>query len=133
MADVDTVEDVYDLGIMRFGDNEITCKSFKISYKIKAESKSVTNKLEGVGWKLSELEYSWEASEIEEQYMKIIKDRFKAQKNDKNGLTISTYNFTEGGEYVEGDVLYSCIITDIDVEQESGATFDVKGDALRAK
>lgn len=133
MADSSTEDTVYDLGIMRWNDIEIECGKFKVGYKIKNERQTVTNKTTGVGWSSSEEEYTFEASDILPKYKEILKDRWKEQKKDKHGLTISTYNFLEDGEYQEQDVLLSCMIESVDMEQDGGNSVTVKGEALTLK
>lgn len=128
-----TEEKTFDLGEFRFGDTIIPCNSFKISYKMKNERVGITNQYEGAGWKSSEVEYDWECSEVLPQYAPILKRRFHDQAHDKHGLTISTYDFVEGGDYEEQDVLYSCVIDSIDFDREKGKKITVKGQALRAK
>ena len=135
MADIKTESstDVYDLAEIRFGDTVIPANSFKIESKIKLERQTVTNSYTGAGWKLSEEEYSWEISEVLPEYAHILEARFQEQKSDKHGLTISAYNFQEDGDYTEAATLYSCLIEYIDYEQDSGAKFSVKGEALTKK
>lgn len=123
-------ETVYDLGIMRFGEDEIPCGSFKVSAKLKAERKTVTNSYDGVGWDKSEREYSWEASDVLPEYMDLIKTRFKEQISDPLGFAISTYNILETGDYDEQDVLIGSVITDWDSEQDGGKKVTVKGESL---
>ena len=67
------------------------------------------------------------------EYAHILEARFQEQKSDKHGLTISAYNFQEDGDYTEAATLYSCLIESIDYEQDSGAKFSVKGEALTKK
>ena len=135
MADIKTESstDVYDLAEIRFGDTVIPANSFKIESKIKLERQTVTNSYTGAGWKLSEEEYSWEISEVLPEYAHILEARFQEQKSDKHGLTISAYNFQEDGDYTEAATLYSCLIESMDYEQDSGAKFSVKGEALTKK
>ena len=135
MADIktETVTDTYDLAEIRLGDEVIGASNFKLSYKIKAERQTVTSSYTGVGWKLSEEEYSFELGEVLAQYYDIINERWKNQKSDKYGMSVSAYNFMENGDYEEQCTLYGCIITDVDWEQESGVKFTVKGEALTKK
>lgn len=122
-----------DLGEMRFGDTVIDTGSFKVSYKIKNERQTTTGSYDGVGWKNSEREYEWEASDILPEFEDLLRQRWRDQTSDVHGLTISTYNFLENGDYEEKDVLYSCMIESIDFEQEGGRSITVKGGALRVK
>lgn len=135
MADIktETVTDTYDLAEIRLGDEVIPTSNFKLSYKIKAERQTVTSSYTGVGWKLSEEEYSFELGEVLPEYYDIINERWKNQKTDKHGMTVTAYNFMENGDYEEQCTIYSCIITDVDWEQESGVKFTVKGEALTKK
>ena len=135
MADIqtETGTDIYDLAEIRLGDEVIPCNSFKISYKIKSERQTVTNAYTGVGWKLSEEEYTFEISEVLPQYFDAIDERWKSQKTDKLSMNITAYNFMENGDYEEQCTIYGCIITDVDWEQESGVKFTVKGEALTKK
>ena len=135
MADIKTESstDVYDLAEIRFGDTVIPANSFKIESKIKLERQTVTNSYTGAGWKLSEEEYSWDISEVLPQYAHLLPARFQPQTSHKHGLTISAYNFQEDGDYTEAATLYSCLIESIDYEQDSGAKFSVKGEALTKK
>ena len=71
--------------------------------------------------------------EVLPEYAHILEARFQEQKSDKHGLTISAYNFQEDGDYTEAATLYSCLIESIDYEQDSGAKFSVKGEALTKK
>ncbi|WP_299523257.1 hypothetical protein [uncultured Methanobrevibacter sp.] len=130
---IETGTDKYDLAEIRLGDEVIPCNSFKIGYKIKSERQTVTNSYTGVGWKLSEEEYTFEVSEVLPQYFDIINDRWKEQKKDKLSMSVTAYNYVEDGDYEEQCTLYGCIITDIDWEQESGVKFTVKGEALSKK
>ena len=124
-------DDIYDLAEFRFGDTVIYMNNFTINYEITAERKQVTNSYTGADWTLSEENYAWECSEVLPKYKKVLEDRWEAQKSDKHGLTITTYNFLENGDYEEQCSLSSAIITAIDIEQETGMTLGVSGEALK--
>lgn len=125
--------DIYDLGEIKFGDTVIPSDSFKLEQKVKLERRRSTSSYDGTGWKISEREFSWEISDVEPQYYDILDKRFDDQTSDKNGLTITAYNFKENGDYEEVMTLYACLIESISSEQDSGAKLTVKGEALRKK
>lgn len=130
---VEFVETSFDLGLMKFNEKIIPGKSVKFSGKIKAERQTVSHAHHGIGWTLSEEEYSGEISEIPIKYWPDVKQRWKEQKHDPLGLNIPCYNIVEEGQYKELAVLRHAIITDFDHEIEGKTTFGLKFEALTMK
>lgn len=123
----------YMMGQFRFKDTEIECNGFKMNWKIKADKSYPTNSITTSRVKFSELDLSWEASDINPKYRPFFKDKFKQQlANPSDLFTIATYDFNLGGDPVEDDVFYECWIEDVSKEDANGK-FTVKGGAKRMK
>src|SRR5574344_2170661 len=95
----DGVPTTYDLAVFRIKGVELYVDSFKITRKRKLERLTATSKLTGVAWKVSDEEYSFEASEIIDKD-DILHDLWVEDIKDKTGFQIDTYNFLPGGDLI---------------------------------
>ena len=125
--------DSYGLCVVYWGDSNgenkrIVCEGLKVTRKCKAEAKKDCAQTDGYDWELSDFEYEWEIDEPHDY--NFFDERFKAQINDKHGLTITAYSQDQNGTWVKKDTLKSCIISDTDREYGNGISRSIKGSAL---
>ncbi len=123
------VPTTYDLAVFRIKGVELYVDSFKITRKRKLERVTATCKLTGVAWKVSDEEYSFEASEIIDKD-DILNDLWVEDIKDKTGFQIDTYNFLPGGDLVFKDGLTNCMLSEFDTETSKGDKVSIKGEAL---
>ena len=133
-ASADTTNlDSYGLCVVYWGDENgenqrVVCEGLKITMKMKAEAKKDCAQIDGYDWDFSDYEYEWELDTPYDH--DFFDERYKAQINDKHGLTITAYAQDQNGNWVKKDTLKSCAITDLGREYGNGVSRTVKGSAL---
>lgn len=116
---------VYNQSQLMFGDLEIVCGGFKVSYKEDTENLTATNSSSPYGTQHGTVEVEWEASDIDPSLRKPIKRYF----DNKIHVTLASYDFNEDtGNLIEDDVLYYAHVTEISKE-DGNKPFSVKGKA----
>ena len=115
----------YNQSQLMYGDLEIICGGFKVSYKEDADDLTATNSSTPYGTQHGAVSVEWEASDIDPKLRKPLKRFF----DNKIHETLASYDFDENtGDLFEDDVLYNAYITEISKE-DGNKPFSVKGGA----
>lgn len=107
---------------LMFGDLEIVCDSFKISFKRDNEELTATNSSTPYGTQFGKETIEAEASDIDPALRKEIKRLWEQKVRD----TLASYDFEEDtGNLIEDDVLYNAYIKEISKE-DANKPFSIK-------
>lgn len=114
---------------LMFGDLEIVCDSFKISFKLDAEELTATNSSTPYDTQFGKESVEAEASDIDPELRKPIKKLWEKKTRD----TLASYDFDEDtGNLIEDDVLYGAYVKEISKE-DANKPFSVKFGAIKYK
>lgn len=98
---------------LMFGEIEIVCESFKISFKTDTEELSATNSSTPYGTQFGKDTIEAEASGIDPALRKPLKKAWEQKIRD----TLASYDFEEStGNLIEDDVLYGAYIKELSKE-----------------
>lgn len=119
----------YNQSILMFGDLEIVCDSFKISFKKDTEDYTATNSSSPYATGFGNETVEAEASDIDPALRKTIKKLYDTNVRD----TLSSYDFDEDtGDLIEDDVLYGAYIKELSKEN-ANKPFSIKIGARNSK
>lgn len=98
---------------LMFGDIEIVCESFKISFKMDSEDLTATNSSTPYGTQFGKETVEAEASGIDPALRKPLKKAMEQKIRD----TLASYDFEEStGNLIEDDVLYGAYVKELSKE-----------------
>lgn len=93
-----------------FGDLEIPCDSFKITFKRDSENLTASNSSTPYGTQFGKVTIEAEASDIDPALRKPVKKLWEQKVKD----TLASYDFEEDtGNLIEDDVLYGAYIKEV--------------------
>lgn len=114
---------------LMFGDLEIVCGSFKISFKRDNDDLTATNSSTPYGTQFGKETIEAEASDIDPELRKPLKKLWE----NKTRETLASYDFEEDtGNLIEDDVLYNAYVKEISKEN-ANKPFSVKFGATKYK
>jgi len=112
----------YSQAQLMYGDLEIVCGGFKVTFKQDSEDLTATNSTVPYDVSLGKETVEAEASDVDPALRSTIKKLFK----EKAKLTLASYDFEEAtGNLVEDDVLYNAYIKEIGKE-DANKPFSIK-------
>lgn len=136
-CDMDNHCDIYDLCEVRVTNVEcgetdkIVCEGFKFTARMNSEILRDSSCYEGYGYKISEIEYTWEITNPCDRAW--FDKRFVNQICDRYSMEITGYAQKECGEWEPIETLSGCIIDETGREYGKGVSRTLSGKALRRK
>lgn len=136
-CDTDNHCDIYDLCEVRVTNVEcgetdkIVCEGFKFTARMNSEILRDSSCYEGYGYKISEIEYTWEITNPCDRAW--FDKRFVNQICDRYSMEITGYAQKECGEWEPIETLSGCIIDETGREYGKGVSRTLSGKALRRK
>ena len=119
----------YNKAQLMFGDLEIVCGDFKMSFKVDTTDLSATNSSTPYDTQFGDESIEAEASDIDPNLRKALKAAYEKQEK----RTLASYDFDEQtGDLVEDEVLYEAHIKELSKES-ANKPFSVKFGANRYK
>ena len=107
---------------LMFGDLEIVCDTFKITFKQESEDLTASNSSTPYGTKFGKETIEAEASDIDPALRKQVKRLMEQKTRD----TLASYDFEEAtGNLIEDDVLYGAYIKEMSKEN-ANSPFSIK-------
>ena len=127
---IDPDDNSYDLAELRLDNEVIICEEFEFEISTENNTKATTNSRDPVRYAGGKNEYSWSASGIAPQYMKILRQYQQKRIN----FPVSIYAYGDEGEYKEVCTLLHCRVESISPSMDDeGLNIDIEGISLGAK